>query len=983
MGCLTGPLFDSMWQHLRQDKDRQPMSDLRALLVTDVVDSTAIGSRIGDAAMSLLWQSHDRQARDLLDTWRGREIDRSDGFLLLFDAAADALGYALDYHRMLRTLKPARELVLVARAGIHVGPLTLRSNPAGDVARGAKRLEIDGLAKAVAARVMSVARGGQTLLTAAAHERLGAIALPTRSHGWWRLKGLPEPLELFEAGEAGTLFEPPADGEKVHRVVLSGDHWLPAREIGHSLPAEPDAFIGRANVLRALSGLVDGGARLICIHGMGGSGKTRLALHYGWRWLGDFADGVWFCDLSAARDLEGVVRAVSQGLQVPLGRADAVTQLGQAIAGRGPCLVILDNFEQVASLAPATLGVWLARAGQARFLVTSREVLHLAGEEVLELGPMNRTEGIALFARRAAAAGAPPPRNDDADLATLVDLLDGLPLAIELAAARCALMPPHELLKRMGERFKLLAGARGRPDHQATLRATLDWSWQMLSPAERDALAQLSVFDSGASLAAIEATVERGTRDEAPPLVDVLQSLVEKSLVRRVGEHRLDLLSTVREYAAECLATAGCFPGSGAQAMAQARSRHWQWFAAQAPEDAVRDGCADLGNWVAATRHAVAAGAASAACAALEGSWEGLRLRGPFGLGIELASQVAQLPLDALERSRVDRIAGWAMRVSGRVAEARQRFDAALNAALALPDGVQEARVRSQLALLYLNLGRFEPARGELLRALAIAQRSGDRLLECEVLSSLGDLAIQLGQPDTAAEHFTRVLELARRAGYRRWEGGALGNLGLVRDQQGRSDEARRLYESALVVARELGDRQWEGNNLCNLGLLLHLQGDLAGAQQALEAALATARALGHARLECIASINSALVAGALGDNAAAEVLFAQALQLTIELEDRRSQAQVRGGLGALYARAGRFDEARGSLKLGAALLEQAADPLSLGLLLCDRAEFEHLAGHTEAARATVAQARSLGIETGSGSELGHRLLAVERLLGP
>jgi predicted ATPase/class 3 adenylate cyclase/Tfp pilus assembly protein PilF len=959
------------------------MSDFRAVLVTDVVDSTSIASRIGDAAMSLLWQSHDRQARDLLAHWRGREIDRSDGFLLLFDAAADALGYALDYHRLLRTL-PC-EPRLAARAGIHVGALSLRSNPADDVARGAKLLEVEGLAKVVAARVMSVARGGQTLLTAAAHGALGASPGPHRSHGWWRLKGLPEPLELIEAGEADALFEPPADSDKVHRVVRQGAHWLPTREIGHSLPAEPDAFIGRTAALRSLSGLVDAGARLICIHGMGGSGKTRLALHYGWCWLGDFAAGVWFCDLSAARDLEGVVRAVSQGLQVPLGRADAVTQIGQAIAGRGPCLVILDNFEQVAPLAPATLGVWLLRAPQARFLVTSRAVLHLAGEEVLELGPMNRSDGIALFERRAAAAGAPPLRSDDTDLAHLIDMLDGLPLAIELAAARAALMPPRELLLRMGERFKLLAGARTRPDHQATLRATLDWSWQMLSLSERDALAQLSVFEGGASLAAIEATVERSSRDEKPLLVDVLQSLVEKSLVRRVGEHRLDLLATVREYAAECLAAPGCFPGSGAEALTQARSRHWRWFAAQAPEQALNDGCADLDNWVVATRHAAVAGDAAAACATLAGAWEALRLRGPFGLGIELASDVARLPLDALQRSQVDRIAGWALRVSGRVAEARQRFDAALADALALPDAVQEARVRAQLGLLHVIQGSIEPARGELTQALTLARRSGDRRLECEVLSGLGDLAMQLGQPDAAAECFAQVLEMARRWGDRRWEGGALGNLGLVRDEQGRSDEARHLYESALVVARELGDRQWEGNNLCNLGLLLHLQGDLAGARRSLDSALATARALGHARLECIALINAALVAGALGENVAAEALFDQALRLAIDLDDRHTQGQVRGNLGALFARLGRFEAARESLELGAALLGDVADPLSQGLLLCDRAEFEHFAGHTGAARASVAQARSLGaqIETGGGSELDFRLLAIERLLAP
>ncbi len=168
------------------------MTELRALLLTDVVDSTKLSEAIGDRAMAEVWAAHDRVARDLLPQWRGREIDKTDGMLLLFDNAADAVNYALHYHGALASMP----MPLKARAGLHVGPVILRENNAEDVARGAKPLEVDGLAKPTAARVMSLARGGQTLLTLEAREALGETDLATQSHGHWIIKGVSTPIEL-------------------------------------------------------------------------------------------------------------------------------------------------------------------------------------------------------------------------------------------------------------------------------------------------------------------------------------------------------------------------------------------------------------------------------------------------------------------------------------------------------------------------------------------------------------------------------------------------------------------------------------------------------------------------------------------------------------------------------------------------------------------------------------------------------------------
>src|SRR6202165_5339570 len=243
-----------------------------------------------------------------------------------------------------------------------------------------------------------------------------------------------------------------------------------ASQTGHSLPAERDAFVGRRESLAELTRALDGEARVVSVLVLGGTGKTRLVARFGWSSLRDFPGGVWFCDLSEARSLDGILYAVAQGLDVPLGKDDPVTQIGRAIAGRGRCLVILDNFEQVARHAEETLGRWLNRASAARFLVTTREVLGLPGEEILALAPLAPSDAAALFMRRAEAAkpGFQPSSEDQSAIAPLVKLLEGLPLAIELAAARVRVMPPKTLLLRMNERFKLLSSAGGRVDRQGT-----------------------------------------------------------------------------------------------------------------------------------------------------------------------------------------------------------------------------------------------------------------------------------------------------------------------------------------------------------------------------------------------------------------------------------------------------------------------------------------------------------------------------------
>jgi predicted ATPase/class 3 adenylate cyclase/Tfp pilus assembly protein PilF len=958
------------------------MSLLRSLLLTDVVDSTRMAEALGDAAMAALWIAHDRLARDLLPAWRGREIDKTDGMLLLFEAASDAVGYALAYQRALALLDPP----LQARAGLHIGPVLLRENLQSDVALGAKPLEVEGTAKATAARVMSVADGGQILLSAAAREALGDCRLRLQSHGHWRLKGLAEPVELFEVGDADTPFTPPPDAAKAYRVVRQGELWLPVRSIKHTLPAERDGFVGRDQVLLDLSRRLHGGARLVSVLGLGGTGKTRLVTRFGWRWLGDFPGGAWFCDLSQARSLDGITHAVAQGLEVPLGKGDPVAQLGHAIAGRGSCLVILDNFEQVARHAEETLGRWLDRAGDACFLVTTREVLGLAGEEVLALAPLPPGDAAELFLRRAEAAkpGFQPNAGDRAAIDPLVKLLDGLPLAIELAAARVRVMSPRTLLARMNERFKLLASSGGRVDRQATLRAVFDWSWELLSAPEKAALAQLSVFEGGLTLGAAEAVLDLSGFENAPWPMDALQSLVQKSFVRQVGDARFDMLVSVQEYAAEHLRTEGRFAGSGAQAALLAQVRHGAYFSDLGEAAATADSSVELENFIVACRRAIARGDADMATTLLEGAWDGLKQHGPFHVGDELASLVLSMPaLGATAMARAQSVAGNALQACGRDAEAYPQFEAALVLSRRMRDRQLEANSLHKLGDLDFRAGRVDAARANLGAAMVVAHELQDRRLETDVHNNLGSLEESLGRIDDARVHYEAALAWAREAGDRRREGGILGNLGLLCIDQGRMGEALMHHEAALGVARETGSLRLASNTQCNLGMLLHLLGRPAQAQSHLEAALSAARTLGHAQTECTVLCNLGIVFESLGRPDQAQAHLEAALSLARRLGDARSQGQFLGYLGLLHARQSRHQEALRNVDAGQALLEAVSDRIGLGVLLCSRAEAAHLAGHTDAALAAFNEAEAIGAEVGAGpdSEIGLSLTRVHALI--
>ena len=969
----------------------------RALLFTDLEGSTALAERLGDERAAALWSEHDRIGRGWIAACGGQEIDHSDGFFAVFETAQAAARCALG-------LQPAfAALGLSARVGIHWGAVTLRANAPEDIARGAKPVEVEGLAKPLGARVMAHARGGQTLLSAAAAAALGK-ALPEgaalESHGHYRLKGLAEPVELFELGKAGECaFEPPADSDKVYRVVRAGELWQPLRAVRHNLVAERDAFIGRAAELHELAQRLDAGARLVTVLGVGGCGKTRLVRRYAWAWLGDWPGGVVFADLSEARSAEGLLGAVAAALGVPLAGGEGAAQIGHAIAARGRMLVVLDNFEQLLEHAEATLGVWLARAAEAGFVVTSRERLHLRGEQVFALEPLPLgSDALELFARRAQAQRpgfALTETNRDA-VARIVALLDGLPLAIELAAARVRVLSPAQIVERLADRFALLAGARGVAARQATLRAAIDWSWDLLAPWEQDALAQCAVFDGGFTLEAAEQVLDLGRWSDAPPALDAVQSLVDKSLLRswvpseqqRFGfdEPYFGMYVSIPEYAAEKLGA------QGDAALQGAERRHGHCFAAHGADAAIealygadsvrlrRALALEIDNLVAACRRALGRADGETALSTYRAAWESLDLRGPFGLAIDLGTQLLALPaLAPAQRARALLVRSHAAQRAGRMALARETLPEAIELARQAGAERTEAAARCALGSALRAQGLLDEARGEYDAALQIARRIGQPRTQGSALTGLGALLGDQGRTDEALAHYAQALELHRAIGNRVDEANVLSLMAVQQAQAGALAQARIGWEEALAISEALEDRVATGEILTNLGMLNLEQGHAEAGADCYRRALAIHREVGNRRFEGYVLGDIGQMHLEQGRPEEARPGIEQALAVARETGERRQQGAMLRSLGDLELHCGRHAAALAAYDQAEALLRALGDRHHLALLLCGRGELARTAGDGALARALLGEARALAAQQGAGpeSQIGRALQAL------
>jgi len=839
------------------------MSEIKALLLTDVVDSTRLAETLGDSAMAEIWAAHDRVSRALLGPWRGREIDKTDGMLLLFDNAADAVAYAMEYHRAMASLPTP----LAARVGLHVGPVILRENAAEDIARGAKPLEVEGLAKPIAARVMALARGGQTLLSAAAREDLGKTPHRLVSHGHWQVKGVSDPIELFEIGEQDARFVQPADGEKAHRVVWMGDWWLPVNEIPNNLPFQATSFIGRERELAEVKRLL-GGSRLLTLLGMGGLGKTRLSLQAAAEQIHDFPDGVWFLDLAPISDPALIVSETAQVLGVREEPGRPLLQTVCAHLKTRRTLLILDNCEHVIKASAQMASAILKVAPHVRLLASSREPLHSPGEQcypVLPLPVPARGDGLEALARSTAVrlfvdrAQLHKPsfvlnEREAPVVAELVARLEGIPLALELAAARIRSLSVADINARLKDRYRLLTGgSQVLQERQQNLRALVDWSYELLTPEEQMVLDRLGVFVDGFDLAAAEA-VCGGEPLASEDVLDLLGSLVEKSLVmlqERDDGARYLMLETIREYAREKLAQRG---DDGAAAAV----RHCDHYFALAKS--ARDGLTGPQQadwlWKVEVEHDNIRSAVSLSltggvdpfiavkfAVAMQGFWI---LRGYSTEGRKVLQ--AALALPAIQASPIAQ--AFALYVGAALAEsqsdhaeARKMLETCLELRRGLGSEVDIAATLSTLSLARLQGGDADEAAAGENEALQIFRRLGDRVGEAICLLHLGQICLYQGNDAMARSQLEQCLAIAREIRHQEIEGECERVLGEVAFEMADPAQANLRFKRSLTVCREAGDKRGEANALRWLARVDLQDGDLASARVRLADALRAFRA--------------------------------------------------------------------------------------------------------------------------------------------
>ena len=830
------------------------MTEFRALLLTDVVDSTKLSEAIGDQAMAAVWAAHDRVARDLLPQWRGREIDKTDGMLLMFDTAADAVYYALHYHHALADM----EVPLKARAGLHVGPVILRENSAEDVARGAKPLEVDGLAKPTAARVMSLARGGQTLVTPEAREDLGKTVLKTQSHGHWQIKGVADPIELFEVGFPEDRFVAPSDSDKVFRVVKTGDWWMPVKEIPNNLPHQGTSFIGREREIDEVKAML-GQARLVTLLGMGGLGKTRLSLQVAAEQTHLYPDGVWFLDLSPLSDGALVAAEAARVLDVTEepGRPLLAT-LGAHLKSRH-ALIILDNCEHLIKPSAELAHAIVKNAPHVRMISSSREPLHVPGEKTYPILPLavpdrnaslqvlQATPSVQLFVQRAQAHKPAFELNEREApaVAELVARLEGIPLALELAAARVRAMSVADINKRLTDRYKILTGgSRVLQQRQQTLRALVDWSYELLQESEQLLLRRLAVFVGGFDLEAAEKVCGVAPIEDFEVL-DLLGSLVDKSLVmldEREQGSRYRMLETIRDYAGEKLLQDSDEAGSTAVG-------HCNFFFEMAKDSCDAVGSADQGTWIrrvedeldnirSAIKLSMAGGVESVIavkfCVALLGFW---MLRGYASEGRGLVKAALQLPeIDASDLAKAHALYVGACLAEAQSdhAEACRMLESCLELRRSLGDPAEIAATLSTLSIARLRGGDAAGATAAGDESLKIFQELGERVDEGIALLHLGQIWHYVGDDGRATTYSQQSLELAQAIENPELEGECHLTLGKCAFDAQDYGAALGHLTSSLEICTKAADKRGEANALWWLGRIDLAQGKLESARRLL-----------------------------------------------------------------------------------------------------------------------------------------------------
>ncbi len=791
----------------------------------------------------------------------------------------------------------------------------------------------------------------------------------------------------------------------------------------NNLAVERNAFIGRTAQIDEIRRLCDEGAQIVTILGAPGVGKTRLARRVAALFLEAIEDGdgsAWFCDLTDAKSPDDLFTVIGQVLDVPLtmgsGASDTADQLGRAIAGRGDVLLVIDNFERLVESAATILQSWTDLAPRATFLVTSRERLRVEAEQSVELDTLAvpletetnaeavlASEAVTLWIQRAKAvrAGYTVSPSDVATIAAITRHLDGLPLAIELCASRLRMLGPSQLLERLQHRFEVLVGAtRDASSRHATLRSAIDWSWNLLEPVEQQALQQCSVFRGGFGPESAEAVLALG--DGAPPVLQILEALHDKSLIRTeeaenvTGERRYRLYESIREYTAEKYGAGGAAETRHADHFVKAGLRWADDTHGSGAIDALGHLTLERDNLLAVhdramtttPRTALQVTTALEVLAALRPLFYA---RGSMSRFADLLGAATRAAVDVgvapeIESNALSRLAHCLVLTRGAFDEALVHCDRAI--ALA-----EESRSTSAKALAFTISAAIrsmkrsdDDAEARFGKARAALDATSNPNVETLFARYFGQHLSRTGRFDAAIATFERALDLARRAGCTQEEGQLLGGVGIRYMERGAFDEARARLTRATSLLHPVGDRCTEGICLGVLGMIDQEQGMLEAAHGHLTQALQIQREVGALYYEQWALVHLGNVAFEAGSPLDASKRYREALALTNGVGDARITHAM---LAAALARLGyvedaevRVEEARRSFGSDALPAFKEAFELleaQIDVALARRALLrEDTASATETITAITALVRREPTATGSGAEdarLARRLL--------
>jgi predicted ATPase len=722
-------------------------------LFTDVEGSTRLLHELGAERYAEALAQHRQVVREACIGEGGVEVDnQGDAFFFAFPSAPGALAAASAFTEALASGP------IAVRVGLHTGTplLTDEGYVGGDVHR--------------AARIAACGHGAQVLVSAST---ASLVELELTDLGEHRLKDLSAPERMYQLGEG----EFPALKSLYHT----------------NLPVPATAFLGReAELAEVLSLISSDDTRLLTLTGPGGTGKTRLALQAAGMAADAYPDGVWWVPLAPLRDPALVLETAAHVVGSKNGLAEHIQDKS--------LLCLFDNFEQVVEAAP-DLSALLSDCPNLDILVTSRERLRVGGEQTYPVPPLAEGDGESLFVTRARAVN--PSFVASEAVRELCLRLDELPLALELAAARTALFSPGQLLERLSERLDLLKGERDADPRQQTLRATIEWSYDLLSEEEQALFARLSVFAGGCTYEAAEQVAD------AEP--DTLQSLLDKSLLRKresEAEPRYWMLETIREYAAEQLKLQ-----DDGDTLSQ---RHADYFLRLAEQAEPHLTGAEQARWM----------------ERLETEHENLRLSldslRRAGLGAEELGLVGAL------------MRFWYQR--GHLREGSRRCEDAL----AAHDDQSLPRVKALFGacLLAHRLGDYERADVLAQERLELSRLLGDPEGIASSLVGVGVTANALGDDERAVAAYTESADLARAGGYTWILAMATANLGALEQEQEEYAHARVRYEESLALFRQVGDERFAAAALCNLGSLAAREGRNDEAEALLHESLEGARVL-------------------------------------------------------------------------------------------------------------------------------------------